>query len=107
VLGPPLLWDGDLPQAVIQYYWNTGSLIPQYSKFKLADIRPFDGVLREKAASRGIEYLSVWDFMCNEDGCRTRGGSSPDDLTAFDRTHLTLNGSRFLANRVMRLVLGH
>jgi peptidoglycan/LPS O-acetylase OafA/YrhL len=106
-LGPPLLWDGDLPLAVIQYYWNTGSLIPEYSKFKLADIRPFDGVLREKAARLGIEYLSVWDIMCNEDGCRTRVGSSPDDLVAFDRTHLTLKGSRFLANRVMRLVLGH
>jgi len=107
VLGPPLLWDGDLPQAVIQYYWNTGSLIPEYSTFKLADIRPFDRVLRKKAASRGGEYLSVWDLMCNEDGCRTRIGSSPDDLVAFDRTHLTLNGSRFLAHRVMRLVRGH
>jgi hypothetical protein len=107
VLGPPPLWDVDLPQAVIQYYWKTGSLIPEYSTFKLADIRSFDRVLREKAASRGIEYLSVWDLMCNEDGCRTRIGSSPNDLTAFDVTHLTLNGSRFLADRVMRLVLGH
>jgi hypothetical protein len=107
MLGPPLLWDGDLPQAVIQYYWDTGSLIPEYSKFKLADIRPFDRVLRKKAASLGIEYLSVWDIMCNEDGCRTRIGSSPDDLIAIDRTHLTLKGSRFLADRVMRLVLSH
>jgi hypothetical protein len=107
LLGPPPLWDGDLPHAVLQYYWNKGSLIPEYSRFKLVDLRPTERVLREKAASLGIEYLSVWDAMCNEDGCRTQIGNSPEDLMGFDRIHLTLKGSNLVADRIMRLVLGH
>jgi peptidoglycan/LPS O-acetylase OafA/YrhL len=106
ILGLPPTWEESLPHNVIRYYWNTGSLIPRYSRFMLINGAPAETVLRQRAKSWGVEYLSAWDALCNADGCRTRVGDTPDDLVTFDGLHLTPKGAKFLADRIMPAVLG-
>ena len=49
----------------------------------------------------GAEFISVWDLMCNADGCLTRIGDAAGDITASDQVHLTEKGSVFLVQSVI------
>jgi lysophospholipase L1-like esterase len=61
-----------------------------------------DALIRQKARANGVEYISVWDVFCNQDGClaRVSNNHKDKDLTAWDYAHLTVAGSDFLANAI-------
>jgi len=44
--------------------------------------------------------------MCNADGCLTRIGDMPEDITASDQVHLTEKGSALLIQSIIDQVLG-
>lgn len=102
LMGPPPMWLGGLPQTVYQYYAAhrlNDPVIPERSRFHLAaGVSQLDQVLRAKAMSLGIEYISAWNIMCNQDGCLTRAGES---LTTEDYGHLSTAGATFLAERLL------
>ena len=54
----------------------------------------------------GAEFISVWDAMCNAEGCLTRIGDSARDISATDQVHLTEKGSVFLIQSVIDRILG-
>jgi len=58
-------------------------------------------VLRKKVDAWGAGYISVWDAMCNMDGCLMRVGPRGSDVTAFDDVHLTIAGSGYLADAIL------
>jgi hypothetical protein len=62
--------------------------------------------LREKLASSGAEFISVWDVMCNADGCLTRIGDTAKDISASDQVHLTEKASVYLVQSIIGQVLG-
>ncbi len=61
--------------------------------------------LRDKLVPLGAEFISVWDTMCNADGCLTRIGDTAGDITASDQVHLTEKGSVFLVQSIIGTVL--
>jgi peptidoglycan/LPS O-acetylase OafA/YrhL len=102
VLGPLVRWGvHGLPNNVIDYYYKDAhhSLMPDRTDLRAygADL---DGQVRQKAREDDIEYISVWDVFCNQEGCLARVGEKHKDLTAWDYAHLTVAGSDFLANAI-------
>jgi peptidoglycan/LPS O-acetylase OafA/YrhL len=106
VLGPLVRWgERGLPANVFDYYYRhehqsltpDRSLMPDRTTFRAygADL---DALIRQKAHADGVEYISVWDVFCNQDGCLARVGNN--QLTAWDSAHLTVAGSDYLANAI-------
>jgi hypothetical protein len=103
IIGPPPQWRGGLPQAIYEYYrkYRLQGLLPRRSYFHIYEnLAGFDRNLGVTVRSLGAEYISAWDAMCNEEGCLTRVGNSPMDITVFDFGHLTTAGSRYLAAKI-------
>ena len=104
VLGSVPWWKRGLPNEVLRYFMLHHSLIPERSPRAEADRS--GETLREKLVPLGAEYISVWDAMCNADGCLTRIGEAASDITASDQVHLTEKGSVFLIGSIMDRLLG-
>lgn len=66
-------------------------------------VGPLNETLQEIAQAHGVIYLSRWDLMCSaeQEACRMRlpGGGR----TLYDHNHLTLEGARFMADRVIEM----
>ena len=104
VLGSVPWWKRGLPNEVLRYFMLHHRLIPERSGRAEADRS--GAVLREKLVPSGAEYISVWDAMCNADGCLTRIGDAASDITASDQVHFTEKGSVFLIQSVIDQLLG-
>jgi len=53
----------------------------------------------------GAEFISVWDTLCNADGCLARIGDTAKDISASDQVHLTEKASVFLMQSIIDQVL--
>lgn len=103
VLGSVPWWKRGLPNEVLRYFMLHHRLIPERSDRAAADSS--GARLREKLVPLGAEFISVWDTMCNADGCLTRIGDTARDITASDQVHLTEKGSVFLVQSIIGAVL--
>jgi hypothetical protein len=91
-----------LPQLILKYFANSNSLGPERTTLYLReDYRKMDGIIRRKVGAWGVDYISVWDAMCNADGCLMRVGAQGRDVTTFDNAHLTIAGSDYLADMIL------
>jgi peptidoglycan/LPS O-acetylase OafA/YrhL len=103
VLGSVPWWKRGLPNEVMRYFMLHHRLIPERSGGAEAD--GSGAILREELAGSGAEFISVWDAMCNADGCLTRIGDTAKDISASDQVHLTEKGSVFLVQSIIDEVL--
>jgi len=103
VLGSVPWWKRGLPNEVLRFFLLHHHLIPVRSDRASADSS--GARLREKLVPLGAEFISVWDAMCNADGCLTRIGDTAKDLSASDQVHLTEKGSVFLVQSIIGTVL--
>jgi hypothetical protein len=101
LVGPPPFWKDGLPQTYLQYYKLTSSLLPVYSRFNLDNDGAIEDSLRAAAARLQIDYFSLRDVLCRQDGCLTRTGDDSKDLTASDWAHLTRDGSAYVAAQLL------
>ncbi|MFO1097153.1 MAG: acyltransferase family protein [Xanthobacteraceae bacterium] len=66
----------------------------------------FDERLRKVAAEAGVDFISIYDVLCNQNGCLVRLGKSPLDIIQVDLTHFSAAGSWFvvksIADRIFR-----
>jgi peptidoglycan/LPS O-acetylase OafA/YrhL len=104
VLGSVPWWKRGLPNEVMRYFMLHHGLIPERSDRAEAD--KSGATLRAKLVPLGAEYVSVWDALCNADGCLTRIGDSARDISASDQVHLTEKGSEFLIEAIIDRLLG-
>lgn len=104
VLGSVPWWKRGLPNEVLRYFMLHHRLIPERSRSAQAD--GSGSKLREKLVPLGAEFISVWDVMCNADGCLTRIGDTAADISATDQVHLTEKGSEFLISAIIDRILG-
>ncbi len=100
VLGSVPWWKRGLPNEVLRYFHAASSPDP-------GAIRPRRGRFIRRAACAqelvplGAEYISVWDTLCNAEGCLTRIGDTAKDISASDQVHLTEKGSVFLVQSII------
>jgi peptidoglycan/LPS O-acetylase OafA/YrhL len=103
VLGSVPWWKRGLPNEVLRYFMLHHRPIPERSDRAEADSS--GARLREKLVPLGAEFISVWDTMCNADGCLTRIGDTAKDISASDQVHLTEKASIFLIQSIIDKVL--
>jgi hypothetical protein len=103
VLGSVPWWKRGLPNEVLRYFMLHHRLIPERSDRAAADSSA--ARLREKLVPLGAEFISVWDTMCNADGCLARIGDTAKDISASDQVHLTEKASAFLIQSIIDQVL--
>ena len=103
VLGSVPWWKRGLPNEVLRYFMLHHRLIPERSD--RAEPDSSGPRLRAKLAPLGAEFISVWDTMCNTDGCLARIGDTAKDISASDQVHLTEKASVFLIQSIIDQVL--
>ena len=59
-----------------------------------------DAVLRPIVETFGGVFVAPFDVLCNADGCLVVAGDSVDSITTWDDAHLTVAGSRVMAERL-------
>jgi peptidoglycan/LPS O-acetylase OafA/YrhL len=99
LVGPVPVWNPSLPQALLRYYAQHFHL-PDRTTFGLTRMTELDGTLRALASQWGITFFSPLDAMCDAAGCLTRTTANMRNLVTWDSAHLTLAGSRYLAERM-------
>jgi peptidoglycan/LPS O-acetylase OafA/YrhL len=104
VLGSVPWWKRGLPNEVLRYFMLYHRLIPERSGRAEADGTA--AKLRDKVVPSGAEFISIWDAMCNADGCLTRIGDTAGDISATDQVHLSEKGSVFLIQSIIDRILG-
>jgi peptidoglycan/LPS O-acetylase OafA/YrhL len=102
VMGPPAAWTHGLPNAAYRYYMlHSRQMIPPRSDFGVDRAEyAYQRRFREQTQSLDVEYISAWDVLCHDLECLTRVGDGAGDLVAFDRTHLTVPGSDYVARAI-------
>jgi len=103
VLGSVPWWKRGLPNEVLRYFMLHHQLIPERSDRAAADSS--GARLRKELVPLGAEFISVWDTLCNADGCLARIGDTARDISASDQVHLTDKGSDFLVQSIIGTVL--
>ena len=109
LMGPPPSWQGvGLSHNVLDYYRQTGAVLPERTFFRSNDewTRGRDALFRELTRQLDIDFISVRDVFCNDVGCLSRIGPGGSQLTAFDAGHLTVPASIFLARQAVDDLLG-
>ncbi|MGC0152410.1 acyltransferase family protein [Chromobacterium vaccinii] len=108
VLGPVPNWTQDLARAMFDYWKHTPGqpLPPQYMRYNLKpDIEQWDAFMARQVPTLGATYLSAYQALCNANGCLTRTGPKPSDLTAVDYGHLSPAGSIYLISKLAPTLL--
>jgi len=103
VLGPVPVWKRGLPNEVLRFFLLYHRLIPE--RLKASGSNGYDAEMRAALLPRGAEFMSVWDTLCNTDGCLTRVGEEASDILVSDQVHLTEKGSVFLVQSIIDALL--
>jgi peptidoglycan/LPS O-acetylase OafA/YrhL len=108
LVGPAPQWPEGLPKnVVIAYFADPAHRLPiRLHSGSFESVRRVDEYLATLSAKLGITYISAVKVMCDQNGCLTRVGSSPLDLTAFDYAHLTVSGSTYLVDKISSQIFG-
>lgn len=106
IIGPVPLWNRSLLHNYLRYWTTYGFEMPTYSNFGLeTGFKTMDQKMKRSTFGVRTKYISAADILCNKDGCLTRTGPYPQDLTAVDFGHLTPNGSTYLINKIIHLIV--
>jgi peptidoglycan/LPS O-acetylase OafA/YrhL len=102
IVGPVPKWRFPLPKALVLYATRYGAPYPVRMSFALVPGRDaLDAAMQSFARSRGAAYVSPYQALCNDAGCRTFDEVVPDRLIAFDESHLTVFGSNYVVRRIL------
>lgn len=108
LLGALPYWRGGFPRVVLSYVLKHGGEAPP-PRLPFGDvvINPdLDSQVRAIALATNIRFISMYDALCNRDGCLTGVGDTKDDVIVYDRFHFTVEGSLFVVPRILDAVLG-
>jgi len=98
ILGAPPLWKRTLPHSLVNYYRFRHVIADRIS----SGVSGADGDAKMEAFSRaaGVEYISAWRALCDQEGCLTRVGPAASDVVTTDIVHLSDAGSKFLVKAI-------
>ena len=96
-------WQESLPHAMNFNFLRHNQNVPQRTyTYVVKESLDLDAVMRAKDTKQGVQYISLKDALCNEQGCLTNVGSDfPNDLIVMDYGHLTKNGATYLAEHLL------
>ena len=93
LVGPSPSWTPDLPTAVYRF-WTADRRLPDRLQPAPKGYHEVDVVLAAIAHEEGARFISVFNKLCDVDGCLTHTPASASDLLSWDYGHLTTSGAR-------------
>lgn len=103
VLGPVPNWKGNLAHEMFDYWKKTPThpVPPRYMRYGLVEeISKWDSFMETEVPKLGVTYLSAYKLLCNAEGCLTKVGPKPSDLTAIDYGHLSPAASVYVVSHL-------
>ena len=98
LVGPIVVYDDMLPRLlVLSIRDNDPGLVDRHR----ADLAALDEAMRQLAAKKGADYISLVQAICGQGSCATL--AAPDIPLQFDIAHLTPEGSIWLARRLAEM----
>ncbi len=99
LVGPIPEWSPKLPQKVFRPAFQNGGRVPKRMEDEtFGKISELDRDMAALSARMGIGYVSLVHLLCENNQCRTTVPDGESDaLIAWDSAHLTLPGSKWIA----------
>ena len=104
-LGQMPLWTAPLSEILSQNYVLQGLPVPKRIPTNELGSLKMDTDMTNLFSKppAGIMYISLRNLLCDETGCLTMVGDSlPDDLIVWDYGDITLNGSQFVSDYLVK-----
>ena len=103
IIGDIPNWKESLPHAMNFNFLRHDKPVPERTYvYVVRESLEMDAILRAADNQQGVEYVSLRDALCNEQGCLTNIGSEfPNDLIVMDYGHLTKNGASYLSEQLL------
>ena len=114
IIGDIPNWQESLPHAMNFNFLRHDKPVPERTfVYVVRDSLAMDSTMRAADNYQGVEFISLKDALCHEQGCLTHVGDDlPNDLLVMDYGHLTKNGAgyvseKILGERILSLVKDH
>ncbi|WP_422777206.1 acyltransferase family protein [Pseudomonas mediterranea] len=103
VLGPSPEWTLPLPKLVFNN-WR-GDFSHRIPRKMLVGLNPatktIDNQFRDFIPQSKASLIPVYDALCDSSGCITYTGDTPSNLTSWDYGHLTTEGAKVVAKKIL------
>ena len=99
LIGPSPYWPPSLPYVVFKF-WSDFRILPDRVKVPPEAYRATDAIFREIAAGENVRFVSIFDALCNADGCLSHTPVSRSELLAWDDGHMTIEGARYVVEKL-------
>lgn len=103
LVGPVPQWKKNLYIVVLDFLKDKpmNTKIGDYMSFGLEPgYKEWDQYLALEVPKLGVKYISAYNALCGDSGCRVKVGDGALNLTAVDFGHLTKAGSEYLASKI-------
>jgi hypothetical protein len=97
LVGLPPKWNSSLPNIVFRKFLLTNTIHERLQNTHVLQQEKSDQELQDLATFLNVAYVSPLHILCNKLECLTRTSESSNQLLQFDQTHLTYEGSLFIA----------
>lgn len=103
IIGDIPNWQESLPHAMNFNFLRHDLAVPERTyTYVVKESLDNDSRMQSMDNRSGVEFLSLKNFLCNDNGCLTKVGSNyPNDLIVMDYGHLTKNGALFLSENLL------
>ena len=103
LFGPLVRWGREgLRKSLADVYFNTFK-IPERLK-PIEETFIIDRRMKDLAEGIGVDYISPVNTFCINKECLTRVGTTPNSITSWDGSHLSIEASKYLINHNMGLI---
>lgn len=108
LVGPVPNWKEKVPNVIISYYRNFNKLPPKYTTFDvdINEIVRVDHELEALSRAKKITYISIYQTLCNSDGCMLSVGGDIRNISSLDYGHLSIFAAEFVIESVANKIFG-
>lgn len=96
VLGPAPYWEPSLPRKVYNF-WATKKSLPDRIAPSNRPHRAANDIIKKIVETEGAVFVSVYDALCDSQGCMVHTPASKSELISWDHGHLTWQGAEYLS----------
>lgn len=100
VVGQIPTWNHSLPEQLYRNFIRYNTPIPKKTNIGInTNSLLIETEMHDFFLKNNINYASIRDFLCDQNGCLTATGSNIEiDITVWDYGHLTPQSAKFIAN---------
>jgi hypothetical protein len=96
LVGPAPRWLGGLNKNINLQYGRNEERHSRIDTGLDLSLKEVDQKRQDLAKKYAINYISILDLLCRQDGCIYKVDDNPDGLISWDGSHFTQKGSEYL-----------